>query len=285
MRSFTKHVCVALAAGVTTSVFTVLPVQAKQESEPYLSLYEGGPIAGNLIDYRIAGPNRITAFVLLDARIGVQKGYASAALAKADARKIKGPEVILRYGTDKAASYVLYSMKMAKTSPANLELAQANKFADIANDPSIAQDYDSMKCKASFELFLPDRPLQDQFTVEAIINDSGLSITGYEFGKTFDTDLQIIERTIFRELLNDNNEEVKAAYACFNARSTAITDKKEKAKFRYSFLSSMWVNYRRGAQYHSFVEAEMKRLKYTAAQKAQIRGETPFTPGVTEVIY
>ena len=285
MRSYIKQVCVALAAVVTTSVFTLLPLQAKQESQPYLTLYEGGPIAGNLIDYRLTGLNRITALVLLDSRIGVQTGYASAALAKDAARKFKGPKVILRYGTDKAASYVIYSMKMAKTSPANLELAQANKFADIPDDLSIAQDYDSMKCKASFELFLPDRPLQDQFTVEAIINGSGLSITGYEFGKTYDTDFKTIERTIFRELLNNNSEEAKAAYACFNARSTAITDKKEKAQLRYSFLSSMWVNYRRGSQLHPFVEAEMKRLKYSAAQKAQIRGETPFTPGVTEVIY
>ena len=102
MRSFTKHVCAILTATVTTSVFALLPAQAKQESTPYLTLYEGGPIAGNLVDYRISAPIMVTAFVLLDNRIGVQTGYASAALAKEAARKIKGPEVIIRYGTDKA---------------------------------------------------------------------------------------------------------------------------------------------------------------------------------------
>ena len=261
----------ALGFGGLLSIALTGSVVAQQEVQPGLSLYGSKFIVANLIDFKIQGDTKVAALLTLDKLLGDAAGYPSADLAKAAAAKVKGVDVIIRNGAGSAARYTPYSVKAFKTTPANIDMLKTGKYSELAHDPSIALDYATLKCGVSLELYRPDAEIQKGIFAENIVSDAGLYVTGYEFQKGYSNEISIIELTVFRELLKNNLDEVKAAYACFDARVKA-KDPKATPKMRQSFLSSMWANYQRGPQLHPFVEKEMKKYKYTKEQRAAVTG-------------
>lgn len=274
MRISKKRLGAAVGLGLAGLVAAVLggPVSAQQEQSPRLALYTHAYLVANLIDFRIPGNTKVAAMLFYHQRIGGEDGYLSADLAKAAAIKAKGAEAIIRTGSGKGTRYYAFTVKAVKPTPANLALLTAGNFQSLTHDPSVALDYATLKCGTSLELYRPDAELDKGIVAENVVSDAGLYLTGYEFQKSASSgETPLIELTVFRELLKNNIEEVRAAYACFDARVKA-KDPKATPAMRQSFLSSMWANYQRGPQFHAFVEKEMKKYKYTKEQKATVTG-------------